>query len=113
GFVDAESALALSGRPMQERRGLVVGRIAELLGPEGAGAIDYVDADWPAEPWSRGCFGANMGPGVLTTLGPALRAPFGRIHWSGTETSPAWTGYIEGAIRSGERAAAEVHAALG
>jgi monoamine oxidase len=67
-----------------------------------------VDNDWPSEPWTRGCYGANMGPGVLTTLGPALRAPVGRIHWAGTETSPVWSGYIEGAIRSGERAAAEV-----
>jgi hypothetical protein len=32
-------------------------------------------------------------------------------HWGGTETSPIWTGYIEGAIGSGERAAAEVLAA--
>jgi monoamine oxidase len=53
-----------------------------------------------------------MGPGVLTTLGPALCAPVGRIHWAGTETSPIWSGYIEGAIRSGERASAEVHALL-
>ena len=69
------TALALTGRPMEERRKLVVARVAELLGPEGADAIDYVDNDWPAEPWTRGCYGANMGPGVLTTLGPvAARA---------------------------------------
>ena len=54
-----------------------------------------------------------MGIGVLTTLGPALREPFGRIHWAGTETSPVWSGYIEGAIRSGERAAAETIPLLG
>ena len=52
-----------------------------------------------------------MGPGVLTTLGPALRTSVGRVHWAGTETSPTWTGYIEGAIRSGERAAAQILAA--
>jgi monoamine oxidase len=110
GFIEAESALALTGRPMEERRRLVVARIAELLGPEGADPIDYVDNDWPAEAWTRGCYGAFMGPGTLTTLGPALCEPFGRIHWAGTETSPVWSGYIEGAIASGERAAAEVMA---
>jgi monoamine oxidase len=113
GFIEADAALALTGRPMEERRGLVVARVADLLGPAGADATDYVDNDWPAEPWTRGCYGAFMGPGTLTTLGPALRTPFGRIHWAGTETSPVWSGYIEGAIQSGERAAAEVLAGLG
>jgi monoamine oxidase len=45
---------------------------------------------------------------VLTNFGPALRAPVGRIHWAGTETSPAFHGSINGAIESGERAAQEV-----
>jgi len=113
GFIEADSALALTGRPMEERRRLVVSRIADLYCPEGADAIDYLDADWPAETWSRGCYGAFMGPGTLTTLGPSLRAPFRRVHWAGTETSPVWSGYVEGAIRSGERAATEVDALLG
>ena len=51
-------------------------------------------------------------PGTLTTLGTVLRALVGRIHWAGTETSERWTGYIDGAIRAGERAAAEALAAL-
>ena len=37
-----------------------------------------------------------------------MREPIGRIHWAGTETSEKWMGYVDGAIRSGERAAAEV-----
>ncbi len=113
GFIEADSALALTGKPTEERRRLVVERIADLFGPEGAGATGYVDADWPAEAWTRGCYGAFMGPGTLTALGPFLRAPFRRVHWAGTETSPVWSGYVEGAIRSGERAAAEVNALLG
>lgn len=108
GFIEADAALALTGRPLEERRRLVVQRVADLFGPEGGDAIDYVDADWPAETWSRGCYGAFMGPGTLTTLGRSLRAPFGRVHWAGTETSPVWSGYVEGAIRSGEGAAAQV-----
>ena len=40
--------------------------------------------------------------------GRALRAPVGRIHWAGTETSTYWNGYMDGAVRSGERAAKEV-----
>ena len=113
GFVEGDAALALTGRPIEERRKLIVERVGELLGPEGVDALDYVDADWPAEAWTRGCYGAFMGPGTLTTLGPSLRAPYGRVHWAGTETSSVWSGYVEGAIRSGERTAAEVNALLG
>ena len=52
------------------------------------------------------------GPGSLVANGPALRAPVGRIHWAGTETSTYWNGYMDGAVRSGERAAEEVLAEL-
>lgn len=31
-----------------------------------------------------------------------------RVHWAGAETSPVWCGYMEGAVRSGDRAAGEV-----
>jgi monoamine oxidase len=49
-----------------------------------------------------------MGPHTLSTMGKYLREPTGHIHWAGTETATEWNGYIEGAIRSGERAAAEI-----
>jgi len=48
----------------------------------------------------------------MTTVGKVIRQPHGRIHWAGTETSTKWMGYIDGAIRSGERAAEEVSARL-
>ena len=51
--------------------------------------------------------GRLRSPGLLTAYGPALRAITGRIHWAGSETSTYWNGYMDGAVRSGERAAAE------
>lgn len=53
-----------------------------------------------------------MPPGVMTEYARALRAPFDRIHWAGTETATVWTGYMDGAVQSGQRAAAEVLAQL-
>ena len=50
----------------------------------------------------------DLPPGVMTLFGHALREPCGRIHWAGTETATVWAGSMEGAIRSGERAADEV-----
>jgi monoamine oxidase len=47
-------------------------------------------------------------PSPLVAHGAALRKPVGRVHWAGSETSTYWNGYMDGAVRSGERAAAEV-----
>jgi monoamine oxidase len=50
--------------------------------------------------------------GTLLAYGPWIRQPIGRIHWAGTETSTYWNGYMDGAVRSGERSAGEVLHAL-
>jgi monoamine oxidase len=94
----------LLSRPTTDRNKLIVDCLVNLLGPEATNPVDYEDPNWPAEVWS-GCFGASMGPGIMTSLGRAIREPHGRIHWAGTETTTKWMGYLEGAIRSGKRAA--------
>ena len=64
--------------------------------------------------WCRsGCPVCATPPGVLLDYGEAIRAPVGRVHWAGTETSTYWNGYMEGAVRSGERVAREVLPKLG
>ena len=108
GFFDAREAVQTAHLSAGERRALVVEMLVGHLGPEARSPIDYVEKDWTADPWSDGCYGAYLGPGVLTQKGPALRTPVGRIHWAGTETALVWTGYIEGALEAGERAAREV-----
>lgn len=113
GFIEANHALRWTGHSREERKKLMVDYVTRFLGPEAANPIDYEDQDWPSDPWSRGCYGAFMFPGVFTTVGKTIREPFGRIHWAGTETATIWTGYIDGAIRSGERAAQEILGAAG
>jgi monoamine oxidase len=108
GFFEAHNALKWTGKPAEERKKFIVERMVRWLGPEAAHPIDYEDQDWPAEAWSRGCYGPVMGPGVMTSVGKVIREPHGRVHWAGTETATRWSGYIDGAIRSGERAATEV-----
>jgi monoamine oxidase len=87
----------------------VVASLVRFFGPEAAEPLGYDDNDWMTEPWTHGYVGA-MPPGVMTRFGHALREPCGRIHWAGAETSVEWQGYLEGAMRSGVRAAAEVAA---
>jgi monoamine oxidase len=66
---------------------------------------------WSAEPWTRGAF-AVYRPGQLTTLMPVLSSAEGGLHFAGEHTS-VWTGWMEGALESGERAAREVLTAVG
>lgn len=108
GFMEGSNAMKWTGHPIEERKKAIVDRLVSFFGPPAAHPIDYEDQDWPSDPWSRGCYVASMAPGILTTVGKTIRQPFGRIHWAGTETSERWMGYIDGAIRSGDRAAAEI-----
>lgn len=112
GFFEGPSAVAAGEQSQEERRAVVVDVLARALGEQARDVAAYVDRDWSAEPFTRGCYGAHLPPGAWTVYGPALRRPVGRIHWAGTETAERWTGYIDGAIDSGQRVAAEVLVAL-
>lgn len=112
GFMLGKDAKHYSGKGMTARRDAAVESFTRLFGPQASSPIDYIDHDWPAERWSRGCYSAVMGPGVLSAHAAALRAPVGRLHWAGTETARVWMGYMEGAVEAGERAADEVTGAL-
>jgi hypothetical protein len=79
---------------------------------EAAEPVAYVDRAWGADEWSRGCYGGFLTPGAWTDYGRAIREPIGPIHWAGAETAVVWNGYMDGAVSSGERAAAELLAAL-
>jgi monoamine oxidase len=104
----AERAEALDAA---SRREAVLGALAARFGPRAAKPAAYVETSWWKQAWSRGCSMAHFTPGTLTRYGPLLRAPFGRVHWAGTETATISHGAIDGAVRSGERAAAEILAA--
>jgi monoamine oxidase len=108
GFVEAGDGRRLARRTPAERREAVLGCFARYFGPRARHPREYVERDWMAEEFSRGCYGAHFTPGVWTHYGAALREPVGRIHWAGAECSPVWNGYMEGAVRSGEDAAAAV-----
>ena len=91
-----------------DRRQVVLSAVAERFGGKALTPVDYLEQNWTVERYSGGGMISHMPPGVLTEFGPALRAPCGRIHWAGTESSARMYGFIDGAVRSGERAAAEV-----
>jgi monoamine oxidase len=108
GFFDARDSVKASASSPEARRSCVIEAVVAAFGTEGRESVDYQERDWTREQWSEGCYGAYMPPGVLTGWGEALRRQVGPIHWAGTETGTQWSGYIEGAIEAGRRAASEV-----
>ena len=112
GFIEGNEARHWSNRDPAERKAAVLEAFAAYFGEEARHPIDYIDQDWTAEPFSRGCYAALMGPGVWTAYGQHLRQPLGPVHIAGTEGATRYFGYFEGALEAAERAADEVARAL-
>jgi monoamine oxidase len=108
GFIGGDTARHFMTKSRAERRKAVLGQFAIFFGPQALHPREYFESNWANQKWSRGCPVGIYGPGTLLGFGPAIREPVGRIHWAGTETSTYWNGYMDGAVRSGKRAAQEV-----
>jgi monoamine oxidase len=111
-FLEGDEARRLGREPVEVRRQAVIDSLVRYFGPRAGKPERYLERDWQQEKWSGGCYGTLFGPNVWTRYGHALREPIGPIHWAGTETASVWSGYMDGAVRSGERAAADVLARL-
>ncbi|MFN3851042.1 MAG: flavin monoamine oxidase family protein [Spirosomataceae bacterium] len=108
GFVLGNQAKAFANLSSEERRESILNSFVNFYGEEARNPKLYLDHSWAEEEFTKGCYAAFMPPGVWTSLGKSLREPCSKIHWAGTETSDIWNGYIDGAIRSGERVVKEV-----
>ncbi|MEU0502615.1 FAD-dependent oxidoreductase [Nocardia sp. NPDC005998] len=91
-----------------ERKTAILGALVERFGDKAGSPVDYIEQNWSVERYSGGGMLSHAPTGVLTQFGHALRKPCGRVHWAGTESSAVMCGWVDGAIRSGERAASEV-----
>ncbi|WP_411077603.1 flavin monoamine oxidase family protein [Streptomyces sp. cmx-10-25] len=112
GFFEGVHARRFGVLSPSERRAAAVGCLVDYFGPEAGEPLEYLELDWSAEEFSRGCYGGRLGAGVWTAYGPQLREPVGVVHWAGTESAAVWNGYMDGAVRSGHRVADEIHTAL-
>jgi len=110
GFIFSGQARKVMSLSAAERKKLVLEEMAKRFGPKALNPIEYHEMNWSTQQWTRGCFTGFLTPGATTLFRSAVRAPVGPLHWAGTETSTAWPSFIEGAIRSGERAVKEVKA---
>lgn len=112
-FVAGQRALLLAAQPEEQRRALILQDLATYWGPEAAQPLELVEQAWNNETWTGGGFTSFIAPGCWSSHarlaagsdgGPGPSS-HGRVFWAGTEASPRWPGYFEGAIEAGELAA--------
>jgi monoamine oxidase len=112
GFMEGNDSRAFYSASAATRRRAALESFARYFGPQALDPVGYVDLMWAVEPFTRGAYGSFNPPGVLTSLQNPTAAPVGALHYASADASPQWPGYMDGAIRSGEHAAAQVLAAL-
>ncbi|MPZ28728.1 MAG: NAD(P)-binding protein [Micromonosporaceae bacterium] len=107
GFVTGAQARQFAGRTAAAQQAAVRAQAAHLF-PQLPPPISVHITDRLTAQYSRGCYAALFGPGDWTRRGPHLTTPHHWVHWAGTETSTEFFGLMEGAVRSGHRAATEI-----
>jgi len=107
-FTGGRAADRLAKLSAAQRRRQVLERFRQYVGDKALSPTQFIEHDWRTEQWTRGCPTGVPRPGILSKYGDTLRAPIGPVHFAGTETSDYWQGYMDGAVRAGERAAHEI-----
>lgn len=107
-FCIANRARDFFSKDQEMRKTMALKSFAKYFGDAAFKPVEYIDHCWADEAWSKGCYAGLYPTGAWTNFHDALAKTTGRIHWAGTETSSVWYGYIEGAVRAGERAADEI-----
>ncbi|XP_066033146.1 amine oxidase [flavin-containing] A-like [Chamaea fasciata] len=114
GFILTRKAVKLAHLSKEERRKKICEAYAKALGmKEALQPVHYEEKNWNEEQYSGGCYTAYFPPGIMHSYGRVIRQPFDRIYFAGTETAIQWSGYMEGAVQAGERAAREVLHSMG
>jgi monoamine oxidase len=112
GFVYSGQARKVALLSPAERKKIILDDMAERFGPKARDTIEYHETNWSTQQWTRGCFTGFLTPGATTLFKAAVRAPVGPLYWAGTENSTDWPSFIDGAIKSGYRAADAIKAQL-
>jgi monoamine oxidase len=113
GILEAQAfgaeARRVAGLSEKDRIALALSCVEEIFPGARAHFERGASKCWDADPWARGAF-AYFRPGQLVRLQPHVATAEGRVHFAGEHTS-AWSGWMQGALDSGLRAAREVNEA--
>ena len=94
------------------RRDLLLGPLHHHIGADVLDPVGWHEKAWHLDEFVGGGYSALPLPGTFEGIPPTAPPPAGNLHWAGTETATDHSGYFEGAIESGLRAAREVADAL-
>ena len=108
GFLEGRRSREHFANSPAQRRAAVLRCLVAYFGAQASRPVGYHEMVWANEPYTLGAYGTFNPPGVLTSLGQATSGPVGNLHFAGDGWSGSWPGYMEGAIRSGEQAVADV-----
>ncbi|CAB3996835.1 probable flavin-containing monoamine oxidase A, partial [Paramuricea clavata] len=108
GFISGVAAARWTSQSEEEQKTGVTKFLKKFFGKQAESYLDFAIKDWSKEVWNGGCPVNYTTPGTLSVYGDCLKDPFGRIHWAGTETGTIWSGFMNGAVQAGTRAANEV-----
>ncbi len=109
-YVSGKYGRQLKAMAECDRIQTVLSQIANIYPDSKMSAIATTSFVWEHDPWARGSYSA-YGPGQMTSLWSAVRRPYGRLLFAGEHTD-AYIGYMEGAVRSGQRVAAMLNTQL-
>jgi putrescine oxidase len=98
--------------PAAERKQRILRAIADFLGDEALTPQTYYESDWAAEEWTRGAYAASYDLGGLTRYGADMLLPIGPLRFGSSDIADLGYQHVDGAIRVGDRLAAETRAEL-
>ena len=81
----------------------VGGEVARIFPGSATMEGESIVTNWTNEPFALGCYSA-FAPGQITTIWPLFQHRYARVILAGEHTDP-FAGFMEGALRSGVRAA--------
>lgn len=108
GFILGDEIRAIDKLAPKAAQKQILSDYTRYFGKSAANITEFVLYRWDLEEYSWGGPVAIAPPNMLSRYGSALRKSVDGLHFAGTETSIYWTGYMDGAIRSGQRVAKEI-----
>ncbi|SFR69468.1 putrescine oxidase [Microbacterium azadirachtae] len=108
GFVSDQNADDVFELSAEERKERILESLSHYYGPEAKNPVVYYESDWGTEEWTRGAYAASFDMGGLHRYGKDLRTPVGPIHFACSDLAGAGYQHVDGAIRMGRLAAAQI-----
>lgn len=108
GFVSDRTADDLFRLSADERRERILESLSHYYGPEAKSPVVYYESDWGSEEWTRGAYAASFDLGGLSRYGAEQRELVGPLHVACSDLAGLGYQHVDGAIRMGHRAAAEI-----